>query len=213
MEVFQNLHVPRFQCFIFLGEVIQDISYAQSCTACFLAICGADALSCGAHFVLAFSCFIGTVKHTVGGQDEVSTLADVKSALEVIAGRFQFVGFCRKQVGRYHASIANDIQFALVEDSRGNASQHEFLSFKDDSVSRIRTTCKACHYIIAWCEDIHYLSLALISEYDSQQGIYFSFSHGSAYLSVLLFFSVPYSTCGTVRGGRVQAVVLQKTCF
>ena len=67
MEVAQDLFVPGFQRGVFLGEVVADITYAQACTAGLLAVSGAYALACSTDLVLAFSRFVGSVEHAVGG--------------------------------------------------------------------------------------------------------------------------------------------------
>ena len=105
------------QRIVLLLEVVQNVAHTQSRAACLLAVGGADALSCGAHFVLSLGCLIGAVEHTVRGQDEMGALADVQTALEVVTGSLQLMCLGSEQVGSYHAAVAYDVQFALIEDA------------------------------------------------------------------------------------------------
>lgn len=117
VQVAQNLLVACFERLVFLVEVVQDITYAQTYAGSFVAVSRANALASGANLVLALCCLVGTIEHTVGRQNEVGAAADVQTLGQFIAGSFEFVGLGHKEVGGYHAAVANDIDFALVENA------------------------------------------------------------------------------------------------
>ena len=177
VEVAQHLFVTCLQRGIFLLEVLEDVAYAQARTAGLLAVGRPDAFARGAHLVLALGGLVGTVEHAVGGQDEVCATADVQPLPEVVAGGFQLAGFLHEEVGRDDAAVANDVELALVEDSAGNAAEHELLSLEDDGVSGVRTACKACNNVVPGCEHVHHLAFSFVAEDDAEQGIYFTFFH------------------------------------
>ena len=113
------------------------------------------------------------------GQDEVGAAADVQTALQIVASLLQFHGLCHEQVGSDDAAVADDVQFALVEDTRGDAAEDELLALEDDGVSGIWTAGKTCHNVVAWGEYVYNLTFAFVAEDDAQEGINFSFCHSS----------------------------------
>ena len=97
----------------------------------------------------------------------MGTLADVQAALDVVAGGLQFLGFGHEQVGCNDASVADDVDFPCVEDSRGNAAEHILLPVEDDGVSCIGTTGKTGDNVIARCEYVHDFAFSFVSENDA----------------------------------------------
>ena len=167
VEVAQDLLVACLECLVLLLEVVLDVANAQTDTAGLVAICGANALTGGANLVLALGGLVGAVEHTVCGQDEVCAAADVQTALEVVAGAFQFHGLGHEEVGGNDTTVADDVQLALVEDARGDAAEHELLAFEDDGVSGIGTTGKSCHNVVAWGEYVYNLTFSFVAEDDA----------------------------------------------
>ena len=159
--------MTSLESLIFLIEVLQDIANTQTCAARFLAVSGADALACSAYFVLALGCLVGTVQHSVGGQDEMCTLADVQTALEVVAGSLQLLGFLHEEVGSNDAAIANDVELAFIKDAARNAAEHKLLAFKDDGVSGVRSSGETRHDIILRCKHIYDFTFSFVAEYDA----------------------------------------------
>ena len=177
VQVGQNLFVACFQHLVFLLEVLQDVSHAQTSTAGFLAISGADTLTCSPHLVLSLGCFVCPVQNAMSGQDEVGALADVQTLLQIVTCGFQLLGFSHEKVWSYHTSVANDVEFAFIKYSRGNATQYELLALKDDGMPSVGAACKSGHNIVFGSEHVHYFSFSFISENNAQQGIHFSFCH------------------------------------
>ena len=137
------------------------------------------AASGSSHFVFAFGSFVGTVQHTVCGQDEVCTAADVQAFGELITGVLEFASLGHEQVGCDDASVTYDVDFSFIEDARRDRAEHKFLSLEDDGMSGVGTSGKACHNVISRCEIIDHLSFAFIAKDDAQQSVYFSFCHVS----------------------------------
>jgi hypothetical protein len=71
--------VTGLQCLVLFQKVLLDVSYAQSCATCLVAVCGAYALAGSANLVLAFGCLVSTIQDAVRGQDEVCTATDVQT--------------------------------------------------------------------------------------------------------------------------------------
>ena len=94
------------------------------------------------------------------GQNEVSAAADVQAVGDGIACGFQFARLGHEQVGRNDATVADQIQFTGIEDTRGNRTEHKFLSVEDDGVSGIGAAGKARHQIVARSEIIDDLAFA-----------------------------------------------------
>ena len=174
MQVAQNLLMTSLQSCIFGFETFHDITHTKARTARFLAVGGADSLAGCAYFVLAFGCFVSAVEHTVGRKDKMSAVADVKTAAQVVTGSLQLAGLIHKEIRGYHAPIANDIQFALIKDSRWNTAKNELLSFEDNRMSGIGAACETGYDIIARSEHIHDFSFAFVSKNYTEQGIYLS---------------------------------------
>ena len=65
-----------------------------------------------------------------------------------MTGLFQLFRFIHKQVGSKHHSVSDNIDFTTLENARGNASQHIFLPFELQSMSRIRASLKTSNDII-----------------------------------------------------------------
>ena len=76
-ERLQNCLVAGLGCGIFLWEVLQNVAHAQTRAAHLVSVGGADALTRGAHLVLALLRLVGSVEHAVRGHDEVCLLRDV----------------------------------------------------------------------------------------------------------------------------------------
>lgn len=66
----------------------------------------------------------------MGRQNEVSTTTDVETLCELIACSFEFLGFSHEKIWGYHATIADDIDFLLVKNARGDGTQHKLLSIE-----------------------------------------------------------------------------------
>ena len=64
---------------VFLGDVLENITYTQTITADFVGIGRADALAGGAHLVLALLGLIGSIEHTMGRHDEMGLLRDMQT--------------------------------------------------------------------------------------------------------------------------------------
>ena len=165
------------ECLVFLFKIFQDVAHAETYALCLVAVGGAYALAGGAHLVLSLGGLVGTVEHTVGGQDEMGAAADVQAVGQRITGGFEFFGLGHEEVGGNDAAVADDVDFPFVEDARRNGAQHEFLSFKDNGVSGVGTARKTGHHIVARSKVVDYLTFAFIAKYDAQQGINFSFCH------------------------------------
>ena len=105
------------QRLVLFQEVTLDVTYAQTCAACLVAVCGANALARSTNLVLAFGCLVCTIQNAVRGQDEVCAAADVQTALQVISCILQLFGFGHKQVGRNYAAVSDDIQLAFVKNT------------------------------------------------------------------------------------------------
>ena len=177
MKIAQRFLMTCLQGAVLLFKVLFNVAHAQSRTTCFLAIGRANAFSRCPYFVLSLGCLIGTVKHTMCGQDEMRTTTDVQTTTQIIASLLQFLRLSHEQVWGNDASITDDIQFSFIKDARRNASQHEFLTFKDNCVASIGTTSKACYNIILRGKVVNHFTLSFVSKHNAQQGIHFSFCH------------------------------------
>ena len=177
VEVAQNLFVAGFQSFVFGFEAIEDVAHTKAHAGCFVAVSRTDALSCRTHLVLALGSFVSAVEHTMGRKNKMGALADVKALRKLVAGSFELVSLSHEKVGRNDAAVADDVYLSLVENARGNGTQHEFLTIEDDGVAGVGAACEASYYVVAGGEEVHHFALAFIAENDAKQGIYFSFSH------------------------------------
>ncbi len=177
VEVAEYLLVTGFQRLVLLFETIEDVAYAKTHAGSLVAISRTDALTRGAHFVLALGSFVSAVEHAVGRKDEVSALADVKTLGELVASGFELMSLSHEEVGSNDATITYDVHLTLVEYARGNGTQHEFLTVEDNGVAGVGATGETCYHVVTGGEIVHHLALAFIAENDAEQGIYFSFSH------------------------------------
>ena len=171
---------------IFLLEVLQNITHTQAGAAHLVGIGGADALAGGAHLVLAFLSFVGSIEHTVGGHNEVCLLRDVQALLQWVPALFQCFCLIHEEVGSQHHAVADDIYLVALEDARGNAAQHIFLSLEFQCVPCVGAALETGHHVIAGSEHVDYLSLAFIAPLQSQQDVNLSFVHH--FCCYLLFY-------------------------
>ena len=102
---------------VLLFKVLQNVAHAKSYTAHLVGIGGADALAGGAYFVLAFLGFVGCIKHTVGGHDEVSFLRDVQAVLQFMATLLKSLCLLHEEVGSQHHTVADDIDLLTLENA------------------------------------------------------------------------------------------------
>ena len=177
MQVAENLFVTRFERTVFLFKVLFDVADTQAHAGGLVAVSRTDALARGAYLVLALGGLVGAVEHAVGRQNEMGAAADVEARGDVVAGGFEFAGFCHEEVGRDDAAVAYDVRFAFIEDARRNGAQHEFLSVEDNGVAGVGASGKAGDYVVARREEIHDLAFAFVAENNAQQGINFSLCH------------------------------------
>ena len=153
------------QRLVLFQEVTLDVTYAQTCAACLVAVCGANALARSTNLVLAFGCLVCTIQNAVRGQDEVCAAADVQTVLQVIAGTLQFLCFCHEQVRCNNASVTDDVQLSFVKNTGWYRTEDKFLSFKDNRVTCVGTTCETCNHVVLRCEHINDLTFAFIAKY------------------------------------------------
>lgn len=177
VEILQNLFVACLECSVFGFESVEDVTHAQTYTCSLVAIGRANALTRGAHLVLALGGLVGAVEHTMGGENQMGALADVQTLGQLIASCLQLVGFCHEEVGGNHATIADDVHLALVEDAGGNGTEHEFLAIEDDGVAGIGAASKTGYHVVTRGEIVDHFAFAFVAENDTQKGIHFSFSH------------------------------------
>ncbi len=59
---------------IFCVEIVVDIAKTQAVAAHLVGIGGTDALSCGSYFGTALGALVGSVKQSVGGQNQMHLL-------------------------------------------------------------------------------------------------------------------------------------------
>ena len=174
MKVAQNLLMTCFETLVLLKEIVEDITHTQSHTSSLIRIGRSDSLAGGSHLVLAFGSLIGTVEHTVGGKNKVCTAADVQALRQAVASGLQLVGLLHEEVRCDDAAIAYDVQLILVENTGGNAAEHELFAFKYDGMSGIGATGKTGDHIIARSKIVDDFAFSFVAENDAEQGIDFS---------------------------------------
>ena len=177
VEVAQDLLVAGLEGCVLGVEIVENIAHAQADACCLVAIRRADALARSANLGLSLGGLVGAVEHAVGGQDEVGAAADVQAVGELVARSLQFARFGHEEVGRNDAAVADNIDFAFVEDTRGNRTEHKFLALKDNGVASVGAAGEACHYVVSGREEIHYFTLAFVAEDDTEECINFSLCH------------------------------------
>ena len=112
----------------------------------------------------------GAVENAVGWHDEVGFLRDVEALAQGMAGLLKALGLIHKQVGGEHDTIADNVHLAPLENAGGNGAEHVFLTIKLQGVSCVRAALEARHGVVAWCEDINYLSLTFIAPLNCRPG-------------------------------------------
>ena len=70
-------------------------------------------------------------------------------------------------------TASDEVVGAFPENARGDGVQHESFASVLDRVSCVRTSLEAGDDIIPLCEDIHYLSFALVSPLEAEDDVYF----------------------------------------
>ena len=167
---------------IFLLKAVEDVADAETRARDLVGIGRADALARGTDLRFALGGLDGAVENAVGWHDEVGFLRDVEALAQGMAGLLKALGLIHKQVGGEHDTIADNVHLAPLENAGGNGAEHVFLTIKLQGVSRVRAALEARHGVVAWCEDINYLSLAFIAPLETQEDVNFTCFHRCFYL-------------------------------
>ena len=173
---------------IFLFEVVEDVTHAESIARDLIGIGRTNALTGGAYLVLTLLRLIGCIEQAMGGHDEVGLLGDMQAVLQLMTASLQCLGFLHEQVGSQDDTIAYDIRFVSLENTGGNGAKHIFLTFELQRMTGIRTSLEASHHIILGGEHINDLTFSFIAPLQAQQDINFSLIH-----FLYLFGSFSYS--------------------
>ena len=172
---------------IFLLKMLQNVAHAQTGAAYLVGIGGANALTRGAHLVLALLSLVGGIEHAVGGHNEVRLLRNMQALLQRVSALLQRLGLVHEEVGSQHHTIAYNVHLVTLEDARRDAAQHIFLPLKLQCVPGIGASLESGYNIIAGSEHVNYLSLAFVAPLQTQQDVNLSFVHHSCYY-LLLFY-------------------------
>ena len=119
-----------------------SLRYSTASSHCFSSFAG------GADFSGAFEGFVGGVKATVRGQDEVGLLGDAQYFLKVYAALLQ--GFCLigEEQGVQHYAGAYEICVLVLEDTGGNGTEYIFLALELKGVAGVGAALKSCHRVV-----------------------------------------------------------------
>ena len=103
----------------------------------------------------------------------------MQTTLEVVAGSFQLLGLCHEQVGGNYATVADNVDLALIKDAAGDAAENKLFAFENNGMSGIRTSGETRNDIILRRKAVNHLTFAFVTKNNTQEGIYFSFCHSN----------------------------------
>src|SRR5574344_512190 len=92
-----------------------------------------------------------------------------------------------KKVGSKNDTIADDINLATLENTRGNAAQNIFLTFEFQCVTCIWATLETCNHIITRGQYIDHFSFSFIAPLQTEQDVNFTFVHFSVFFYFVSF--------------------------
>ena len=148
---------------VFLLEVLEDITNAETVSADFIGISRSNTLTGGTYLILTLLGLIGSIEHTVSGHDEMGLLRDMQTLVQMMATGLQGLGLLHEQIRSKHHTVTNDIHLSTLEDSRWNGAQYILLAFKLQRMTSIRTTLETGNHIVLRGQYIDHLTFSLIA--------------------------------------------------
>ena len=103
-------------------------------------------------------------------EQQVSPVADFQAPIRVHASVVKTFQLFHQSRYVNNGSVANDIDFALVQHTAGQQMEGEFFVTNNERVSCICTPVEARDNIIRISQDVYQLSFALISPLCAQDG-------------------------------------------
>ena len=163
VKTLENFFMTCLVGSILLCEVVENVAYTQTITTGLVGVSRANAFTRRANLVLALSCFVSCIEQTVGWHDEVCLLRNVETVLQIVTALLQILGLIHKEVGGKHHAVTDNVHFVTLENARWNGTKHILLSLKFERVSCVRTSLETGYNVIAWRQNIHDLTLTLVS--------------------------------------------------
>ena len=109
--------MARLGCVVLRFKVFEDVANSETYACCLVGVSRTNALAGRTYLILTLSSFVSAVEYAVSRQDEVCAATDVNTILEFVACIFEFARLSHKEVGRNHTPIADNVDFAFVEDT------------------------------------------------------------------------------------------------
>ena len=127
LEGMSRLQVLALEELIFLAEVYgSNIAHAET-TACNLVGIGrTNAFEGGAYLGVAFGLLVSGIEETVGRNDEVGFLGDIKVFGGIDSALAQGFNFVFEDIGFDEDTVADNVQFIFVENAGGYNVQNVF---------------------------------------------------------------------------------------
>ncbi len=148
---------------------IGQIGSAHAHAGHLVLVAGTDAPARGADLLPLFELVLaGLIKRLVVGHDEVRLAADLEAARgNVHALRDEGVELLREDHGIEDDAVADQTDFAFVQDAGGNQMQRGFLAVHDNGMAGVVAALKADHVIDLPRQQINDLPFSLVAPLDA----------------------------------------------
>jgi hypothetical protein len=103
----------------------------------------------------------------MAGKDKVSLLADKEVLGSVDTLLNEGLDFLTEDTGLNEHTVADKVDFVLVEDTAGNDMQYMLRAVELKGMTRVGATLETSHYIIVRGEHVNNLTLAFVAPLES----------------------------------------------